>query len=341
MSILLTGGAGYIGSHVAVELLNMGEKIVLIDNYSNSSVRSVEKIQYLTKKKIVCYEGDVRDSSLIYKILLENKVKAVIHLAGLKSVGESVEVPLEYYSNNLTGTVSILQAMQNAKVYSLVFSSSATVYGEPESLPLQESHPLRPNNPYGRSKHQSEQILSDLVKSNPSWKIVALRYFNPAGAHYSGMLGEMPSKTPNNLMPYIANVASLRLPYLNVYGDDYKTTDGTGVRDYIHVMDLAEGHYCALNFLKKNNGLNIFNLGLGYGYSVLEVVSAFEKVSQRKIRYKIVPRRSGDMAECYSNATKAETLLGWKAKRTLDEMCETSWKFIQTYNQEQNKEKNK
>ena len=335
MCILLTGGAGYIGSHIAVELLNMGESVILIDNYSNSSDKVIQKIQYLTKKKIPSYQGDIRDTDLIYKILKENNIKSVMHLAGLKSVGESLEEPLEYYSNNLTGTISVLEAMKRAGVCGMVFSSSANVYGEPISLPLKECHPLKPNNPYGKSKLYSEQILMDFVESSPSMKIVALRYFNPVGAHHSGMLGELPNKAPKNLMPLIANVAGSKLPYLNIYGNDYKTPDGTGVRDYIHVLDLAEGHYCALNFLKKSSGLNIFNLGLGYGYSVLQVISAFERVSQKKIPYKIAPRRDGDVAESYSDATKAEEMLGWKAKRTLDEMCLTSWKFVQACNKEQ------
>ena len=327
MNVLLTGGTGYIGSHVAVVLMQMKHQVVLYDNLSNSSDGVLTKLTQITNTNIPFVEGDVRDTPLISSTLTKHNIDAVVHFAGLKAVGESVKKPIDYYANNVQGTISLLQAMQTHNVKTLVFSSSATVYGQPQYLPLDENHPTRAINPYGRSKLQIEEILSDLAASDASWKIACLRYFNPVGAHESGQIGENPSGVPNNLMPYIAQVAVGHREALNVFGHDYLTPDGTGVRDYIHVMDLAEGHGAALKFLTQAVGWHAINLGTGKGYSVMEMVRTFEKVSGRKVPYKVLARRAGDCAQCYANPQKAKDLLGWTAKRSLKEMCESAWRF--------------
>jgi UDP-glucose 4-epimerase len=325
--VLLTGGMGYIGSHTAVVLAEAGHEVVLYDNLCNSKVSVLDRLETIIGKRLVFIEGDVRDTEKLETALKSRKIDAVIHFAGLKAVGESVEKPIEYYDNNVTGTISLLKAMRAADVKTLVFSSSATVYGDPQYLPLDEAHPTSATNPYGRSKLQIEEILADVAKSDTSWRIACLRYFNPVGAHDSGLIGEDPNDIPNNLMPYIAQVASGKLPKLNVFGDDYETKDGTGVRDYIHVMDLAEGHKAALSFLGQAAGWHAINLGAGTGYSVFEMVTAFEAVSKQAVPYQVVPRRAGDIATCYAKADKAKQKLGWQASRTLEDMCASTWKF--------------
>ena len=329
MNVLLTGGAGYIASHAAVVLMQTGHQVVLYDNLSNSSDSVLQKLTQITKTTIPFVKGDVRDTPLISSTLSKHNIDAVIHFAGLKAVGESVEKPVDYYANNVQGTISLMQAMRAHNVKTLVFSSSATVYGQPQYLPLDENHPTHAINPYGRSKLHIEEILSDLAASDVSWKIACLRYFNPVGAHESGLIGENPTGVPNNLMPYIAQVAAGQRQALNVFGDDYPTPDGTGVRDYIHVMDLAEGHAAALNYLSQTVGWHAINLGTGKGYSVLEMVQRFEKASGREVPYQVVARRAGDAAQCYANPRKAANLLGWSAKRSLDDMCESTWRFQQ------------
>jgi len=327
MNILLTGGMGYIGSHAAVVLTEAGHQVVLYDNLSNSQLSVEKSLMQITGKLIVFIEGDVCETSLLQGVLKKHAIDAVIHFAGFKAVGESVTKPIDYYANNIAGTISLLQAMQCAKVKTLVFSSSATVYGDPQYLPLDEDHPTKATNPYGRSKLHIEEILADLRTSDPSWHIACLRYFNPVGAHSSGLIGESPNGIPNNLMPYIARVASGQLPHLSVYGDDYSTSDGTGVRDYIHVMDLARGHAAALQFLKQKTGFHLFNLGTGKGRSVLEMIKAFELESGKSVPYKITARRVGDVATCYATAEKAATDLDWRATETLQAMCASSWRF--------------
>jgi len=327
MNILLTGGAGYIGSHVAVVLRQAGHSIVIYDNLCNSSRLAIENLEKILDSEMVFVGGDIRNTSLLEATIRNHKINAVIHLAGLKAVGESVELPLEYYENNVQGTISLLRAMTAEKVSNLIFSSSATVYGDPHYLPIDENHPLAPTNPYGRTKLQIEQILADLAISNSAWKIINLRYFNPAGAHDSGLLGENPRGIPNNLMPYIAQVATGQLSQLQIFGCDYPTPDGTGIRDFIHVVDLAEGHLAALAFIDHANGFETFNLGTGTGYSVLEMLSAFEKASKKTIPYAIVNRRAGDVTSYYASADKANRILGWKAKRTLIDMCSSGLKF--------------
>lgn len=327
MNVLLTGGTGYIGSHAAIVLMQMGHQVVLYDNLSNSSDGVLEKLAQITKKNIPFFQGDVRDTPLISSTLSKHDIDAVVHFAGLKAVGESVEKPVDYFANNVQGAISLLQAMQTQNVKTLVFSSSATVYGQPQYLPLDENHSTHAINPYGRTKLQIEEILNDLAASDDSWKIACLRYFNPVGAHESGLIGENPRGVPNNLMPHIAQVAAGQRDALNVFGGDYPTSDGTGVRDYIHVMDLAEGHAAALNFLSQTVGWHAINLGTGIGYSVLEIVRTFEKASGREVPYKVVARRAGDTAQCYANPQKAADLLGWSAKRDLDDMCESAWRF--------------
>ena len=333
MNILLTGGMGYIGSHAAVVLTEAGHKVVLYDNLSNSKSTVLDRLESITGKRLIFIEGDVRDTPKLEQTLADHKINAVIHFAGLKAVGESVEKPIEYYENNVTGTISLLKAMRSANVKTLVFSSSATVYGDPQYLPLDEQHPTSATNPYGRSKLQIEEILADLAKSDPEWCIACLRYFNPVGAHESSLIGEDPNDIPNNLMPYIAQVAKGEIPYLNVFGDDYDTPDGTGVRDYIHVMDLAEGHLAALKKLEElvadSAQMRTYNLGTEMGYSVLEMVHAFEKASGQRVAYKITERRSGDIATCYAKAEKARNELEWGAKCTLEQMCSSIWKFQQ------------
>ena len=316
-NILLTGGTGYIGAHTAVVLTEAGYEVVLYDNLSNSKHSVLDRLETITGVQLPFIEGDVRDTTRLEQTLNDHNIDAVIHFAGLKAVGESVENPIDYYENNVTGTISLLKAMCATSTRTLVFSSSATVYGDPQYLPIGEQHPARATNPYGRSKLQIEEILADVEKSDPNWHIACLRYFNPVGAHDSGLIGEDPNDIPNNLMPFIARVASGDLPYLNVYGNDYATPDGTGVRDYIHVMDLAQGHAAALHFLQHKVGFHLFNLGTGKGYSVLEMIKAFEQASGKPIPYRISSRRTGDVAVCYAKADKAATDLGWKATQTL------------------------
>lgn len=331
MSVLVTGGAGYIGSHTVVELLNAGKEVVIIDDFSNSNENSLEAIKEITKKTFKFYEGSYLDKDLLEKIFQENKIESVINFAGFKAVGESVEKPLEYYHNNVYGAITVLEVMKKHNVKNFIFSSSATVYGDPERIPIDENCKIGgTTNPYGTSKLFIEQILQDLYKSDNTWNIVILRYFNPVGAHESGLIGEEPKGVPNNLMPYIVRVAAGILKELSVFGNDYNTIDGTGVRDYIHVVDLAKGHIAALNKLEKEKqGLYIYNLGTGTGYSVLGMVQAFEKATGKKVPYKIAPRRAGDIAECYSNVEKAEKELNWKAEKTIEDMCRDSWKYIE------------
>ena len=333
MSILVTGGAGYIGSHTAVELLNSGRDIVIIDNFSNSKKEVLEKIKEITKKDFKFYEIDYLNRKELEKVFEENNIEAVLNFAGYKAVGESVKKPLEYYENNVSGSIILLETMKKYNVKKFIFSSSATVYGDPETIPITEQCKIGgTTNPYGTTKLFIEQILQDLYKSDNTWDISILRYFNPVGAHESGLIGEEPQGIPNNLMPYIVRVASGQLEQLSVFGNDYNTPDGTGVRDYIHVVDLAKGHIKALEKLEKEKtGIYIYNLGTGTGYSVLDMVKAFEKATGQKVNYKIVERRPGDIATCYSNPEKAEKELGWKATKTLEDMCKDSWKYIQKH----------
>ncbi|MFZ5567196.1 MAG: UDP-glucose 4-epimerase GalE [Pseudomonadota bacterium] len=329
MNVLLTGGAGYIGSHAATVLAEAGHRVVLYDNFSNSRPDVATRLASITGRELVLVHGDVRDIALLEQTLREQRINAVIHFAGLKAVGESVANPLAYYDNNVTGTLSLLRAMQKVGVQSLVFSSSATVYGEPRFLPLDETHPTSATNPYGRSKLHIEQILADLAASDPYWRVACLRYFNPVGAHPSGVIGEDPRGVPNNLMPFLAQVAAGQQASLNVFGNDYPTPDGTGVRDYIHVMDLAEGHLAALNYLESRAGWHVFNLGTGCGYSVLDMVRAFQSVSGRPVPYTLAARRPGDVATSYASADKAQVVLGWRAHRSLEEMCASAWRWQQ------------
>ena len=329
MKILLTGGTGYIGSHTAIVLQQLGHQVLLYDNLSNSTDSVLERLIQITGQEMRLIRGDVRDTELLRSALTSNNIDAVIHFAGLKAVGESVEKPIDYYANNVQGTIGLLQAMQSAQVKTIVFSSSATVYGEPQYLPLDESHPTSATNPYGRSKLHIEEMLKDVASSDLGWRIACLRYFNPVGAHESGLIGENPHGVPNNLMPCIAQVAVGQRTELSVFGDDYPTADGTAIRDYIHVMDLAEGHAAALDFLSQTTGWQAINLGTGKGYSVLEMVQAFEKASGREVPYKIVARRAGDVAACYADPKKASELLNWRAKRTLEEMCISLRDYIQ------------
>lgn len=337
MNVLLTGGTGYIGSHTAVVLAQSGHKLTLFDNYSNSKPEVSCRIEQILGYPIATINGDIRDTDLLTKVMISNGIDAVIHFAGLKAVGESSFIPIEYYSANVQGTISLLQAMQKANVNSLVFSSSACVYGDPQYLPIDEAHPSNPASPYGRNKHQIEQLLQDVAHSSFGkgdqtnlWRIVSLRYFNPVGAHETGLIGEDPQGIPNNLMPFVAQVAAGKLPILNIYGNDYETSDGTGVRDYIHVMDLAEGHLAALNYLGLHSGFTSFNLGTGAGYSVLDMIKAFEKASKLQIPYQVQNRRTGDIASCYAKVDKAFAELHWQAKRDLDAMCQSAWAW-QTY----------
>ncbi len=321
MNVLVTGGAGYIGSHTMVELLNAGYQVVCVDNFMNSKYEAVRRVENITGKKVKFYQGDIRDKEILDKIFTENKIDSVINFAGLKAVGESCEKPLEYYENNIQGLLVLVMAMREYNVKNLVFSSSATVYGKPKSVPIKEDFELSTSNPYGSTKLFIEYILKDLYKADPTFNIAILRYFNPIGAHESGMIGEDPKGIPNNLCPYITQVAVGKREYLGVFGDDYNTHDGTGVRDYIHVVDLAKGHVLAVNKLAENPGLIIVNLGTGKGYSVLDMVKAFSKVIGREIPYKIMPRRPGDIDECYADPTKAQEILGFKAEKTLEDMC--------------------
>ncbi|MCA0212312.1 MAG: UDP-glucose 4-epimerase GalE [Proteobacteria bacterium] len=325
MTILLTGGAGYIGTHTAVVLLAAGHDVVLLDNLSNSNRGVLRRLAKITGREVPLIEADVRDTARVAQALRNHACTAVVHFAGLKAVGESVQKPIDYFANNVQGTISLLQAMDEVGVRSLVFSSSATVYGAPQYLPLDEQHPTSATNPYGRSKLHIEEMLADVCVSSAAWRVACLRYFNPAGAHASGLLGEDPQGIPNNLMPYVAKVAGGELPRLGVFGNDYDTPDGTGVRDYIHVMDLAEGHLAALRFLQGASGWHAINLGTGQGYSVLEMVRAFESASGKPVPYDIKPRRAGDVGSCYANPAKAKELLGWEATRGLQEMCDSMW----------------
>ena len=329
MTVFLTGGAGYIGSHIAVELSEQGYEVIIADNFSNSSPDAIRRIARITGETPKFYEIDVADKAALGEVFCENKIDAVIHLAGLKAVGESVSVPLKYYRNNLDCTLSLLEVMERHCVGRIIFSSSATVYGDPKSLPLTEDmEPGVCTNPYGRSKQMIESIIMDAAAANTGISAVLLRYFNPVGAHRSGLIGEEPNGIPNNLMPYITQVAAGKLADLSVFGNDYPTKDGTGVRDYIHVADLAKGHVRALEYCKDRTGVEIFNLGTGRGYSVLELVSAFERVNEIKVPYKIAPRRPGDLAECYADPAKAEKIMGWKAELGLEEMCRDAWAYF-------------
>jgi len=330
MNILLTGGTGYIGSHTALVLSELGHKAVLLDNLSNSNEIILEKLKQITGSTFSFVKGDIRDTGLIKQTLNDFDIEIVFHFAGLKSVGESVIDPMDYYSNNVLGTISLIDGMRAQSIKSLVFSSSATVYGAPKYLPIDELHPTSATNPYGRTKLHIEEMLQDLASSDEEWAIASLRYFNPVGAHESGLIGEMPKGIPNNLMPYIAEVAIGKSKELQVFGDDYATRDGTGVRDYVHVMDVAQGHAAALDFLKTNGGFHPINLGTGQGLSVLEIVHSFEAACNIKIPYRVISRRPGDIDACYANAQKAVFLLNWKAERTLKEMCESAWKFQQS-----------
>ncbi|ODR86587.1 UDP-glucose 4-epimerase GalE [Shewanella xiamenensis] len=325
MTILVTGGAGYIGTHTVVELLNAGSEVIVLDNLSNSSIEALNRVERITGKSVTFYQGDILNKALLQKVFSDHNIDAVIHFAGLKAVGESVAKPLKYYENNVTGTLILCQVMAEFKVKNLVFSSSATVYGDPASLPITEDFPTGATNPYGQSKLMVEHILADLHHSDPSWNIARLRYFNPVGAHASGLIGEDPNDIPNNLMPFIAQVAVGKREALSVFGNDYPTHDGTGVRDYIHVVDLAIGHLKALEKLATKPGLVTYNLGTGQGYSVLDMVKAFEKACGKSIAYQIAPRRPGDIAACYANPEHARTDLGWQATHSIEDMANSSW----------------
>ena len=327
MTILVTGGAGYIGSHTVVQLLDNGYEVLILDNLCNSKVKVIERIAKITGKKPGFIEGDVRDANLLQKIFAEHLIESVIHFAGLKSVAEGGAKPLWYYDNNVAGSVTLFEQMAKANVYSLVFSSSATVYGEPVFLPYTEAHPLSPMNVYGHTKLMVEQVLRDLSQSNSAWRIALLRYFNPVGAHRSGMIGEDPSGIPNNLMPFVAQVAVGKRAKLSIFGDDYETVDGTGVRDYIHVDDLASGHLAALSYLKDHANILTVNLGTGTGTSVFELLKAFERASGKTVAYEVVPRRLGDLPEYFAQADYAQEVLGWKAQHNIDRMCEDTWRW--------------
>lgn len=327
MKILVTGGAGYIGSHTCIELLAANHDVVVIDNLANSSEESLLRVEKITGKKLVFIQGDVRDKTILNTIFKTHQIDAVIHFAGSKAVGESTEKPLMYYDNNVNGTCVLMSSMAENEVNTLVFSSSATVYGDPESVPISESFPLRTTNPYGQTKLVVEQMCKETVLANKALSVVLLRYFNPVGAHHSGTIGEDPKGTPNNLMPYIAQVAIGKRPYLLVFGDDYDTPDGTGVRDYIHVVDLALGHVKAIEKLHSKSGCHVFNLGTGKGYSVLDMVSAFAKASGKQIPYKIEGRRSGDIAQCYAKSDLAKQVLGWQTNRSLLDMVNDTWRW--------------
>ncbi len=326
-TILVTGGAGYIGSHTCVEFLDAGYDVVVVDNLSNSSAESLNRVRRITGRDFPFVRADIRDRTALDTLFRNHPIDAVIHFAGLKAVGESVEQPLRYYDNNITGSITLFEAMLAAGVKTIVFSSSATVYGDPHAVPITEDFPLSATNPYGRSKLFIEEILGDIVVADPTWRVALLRYFNPVGAHESGTIGEDPRGIPNNLMPYIAQVAVGRHPHLNVFGNDYPTPDGTGVRDYIHVVDLARGHVKAVEKLKETTGAHVWNLGTGRGYSVIEMAESFATASGRAVPYQFVPRRPGDVAMCYADPAKAERELGWKATLGLEEMCRDTWRW--------------
>jgi UDP-glucose 4-epimerase len=327
MAILVTGGAGYIGSHTCVELLNAGKSVVVVDNFSNSKPEAIRRVRQITGKDFPFYEVNLLDRDGLERVFKEHEISSVIHFAGLKAVGESIRIPIAYYSNNLTGTFVLLDLMTKYNVKKIVFSSSATVYGLNAKPPCKETDLLAATNPYGSTKLFIEQILTDVYKSDNAWSVVLLRYFNPIGAHESGLIGEDPNGIPNNLVPFVAQVAIGRLPKLNVFGNDYSTVDGTGVRDYIHVVDLARGHLCAVDYCLSNTGVEAVNLGTGNGYSVLQVVKAFEKASGRTIKYEIVGRREGDIDACFADASKAKRLFGWEARLDIDRMCADTWRF--------------
>ena len=331
MKILVTGGTGYIGSHTCVELINAGYDVVIIDNLSNSKEDVVDKIKEITNHDVKFYKGDCCDKDILERIFNENKIDAVIHFAGLKAVGESVQIPLMYYRNNLDSTLTLLEVMNKHNCKKIVFSSSATVYGDPISLPIKEDFPLSTTNPYGSTKLIIEGILKDLYKSDPEWSIAILRYFNPVGAHKSGLIGENPNGIPNNLMPYIVKVANKELECLNVFGNDYNTKDGTGVRDYIHVVDLAKGHIKAIDKVLNSKELDCYNLGTGTGYSVLEMVETFKKVNNIDVPYKIVERRPGDIASCYADPSYAKEKLGWEAELGIEDMVKDAYNFVRKY----------
>ena len=328
MSILVTGGAGFIGSHTSVELLDVGEEIVIVDNFINSKPEVLDKIKKITGKDFKFYELDILDKEKLEVVFKENDIKEVIHFAGLKAVGESVQKPIEYYHNNITGTLVLLELMKKYNCKKIVFSSSATVYGAPKTVPIKEDFPLSTTNPYGSTKLMLEEILRDVCVSDNEFSAIILRYFNPIGAHKSGLIGEEPNGIPNNLMPYITKVANGDLDHLNVFGNDYPTKDGTGVRDYIHVVDLAKGHVKALNKARTTTGAIPYNLGTGNGYSVLEIVKAFEKANNLKVKYEIAPRRPGDISACYADPNKAKEELNWEAEKTLEDMCKDSWNYV-------------
>lgn len=327
MRILVTGGAGYIGSHTTLELLNAGFDVLVLDNFSNSKATSIKRVEAICQKNITFVEGDVRERACLKALFSEHHIDAVIHFAGLKAVGESVKLPLKYYDNNVSGSVALLEVMAEFSVKNIVFSSSATVYDAPGDQQICEDFPLKPTNPYGQSKLMVEKILNDFSASDPTWHIAILRYFNPVGAHESGMIGEDPNGIPNNLMPYVSQVAVGRLKELSVFGSDYPTPDGTGVRDYIHVVDLAQGHLAALRAIASHAGVLTVNLGTGVGYSVLDLVKAFETASGKQVPYKIVARRAGDIAICYADPTAAKKLLGWEAKLDVNAMCRDAWRW--------------
>lgn len=327
MTILVTGGAGYIGSHACLELLRAGYDVVVVDNLSNSKEESINRVREISGKNLVFFKADLLDRTALEAAFTAHPIDFVMHFAGLKAVGESVSMPLAYYHNNITGTLMLAEVMRSRGVKDIIFSSSATVYGDPESVPIRENAKLGPTNPYGRSKLMIEEILKDLHTSDPAWNVILLRYFNPVGADASGLIGEDPNGIPNNLMPFISQVAVGKLPRLNVFGNDYPTPDGTGVRDYIHVVDLAQGHVKAIDRLKQNPGVAVYNLGTGQGYSVLEMVKAFEQATGREVPYRIAQRRSGDIAACYADPTLAKAELGWEARRGLAEMCADAWRW--------------
>ncbi|WP_192813910.1 UDP-glucose 4-epimerase GalE [Halomonas smyrnensis] len=328
MSILVTGGAGYIGSHMVLSLLEHGHNVIVLDNLSNASSESLRRVEQMSGRQVILVKGDIRDRPLLDNLFSAHDISDVLHFAGLKAVGQSVEHPLRYFDNNVSGTLTLCQAMEAAGIRRLVFSSSATVYGEVATMPIHEALPTgSPTNPYGRSKLIVEEVLQDLAKADARWSIALLRYFNPVGAHESGLIGEDPNDIPNNLVPFVSQVAVGRRDVLYVFGDDYATPDGTGVRDYIHVSDLVEGHLCAMQAIARQSGVNIWNLGTGQGYSVFEIVNAFEAASGREVPYRIAPRREGDIAECWADPAKAERELGWTAKRRLDVMMQDTWRW--------------
>ena len=325
--ILVTGGAGFIGSHTLIELTKAGHEVVVVDNFVNSSKKSIQEVEKIIGKSITLYDIDIRDKDKLLEVFLKEQPTGVIHFAALKAVGESVQIPLTYYENNITGTLTLLRVMEEVQCKNIIFSSSATVYGDPHTVPILEDFPLSVTNPYGRTKLMIEEMLQDIYKADSSWNIVLLRYFNPIGAHESGNIGENPNGIPNNLLPYVTQVAVGKLEYVNVFGNDYPTPDGTGVRDYIHVVDLAKGHVAALKKLEKDSGLNIYNLGTGRGYSVLEIIQNMEEVVGKTIPYKIVERRAGDIATCYADPAKASEELGWKAQYDIHRMCQDAWRW--------------